>query len=171
MLSPLILPSFFIVIENLLSVPAYPGILRRNRKHLIYAPACCRHAVKFRLGRGRVLPVSFRIETHTAKEDGGVIGGKCGGKFIRRVVGKSLSRPSVCIHHIDIEISVPVRGKSDFGSVITPDRHKIVSLMEGQLLCLSSLRGNPIKISFIGKYNSRSIRRNGRITQPVRVLL
>src|SRR5690625_5003664 len=83
----------------------------------------------------------------------------------------SLSRPCVCIHHIDIEISVPVRGKSDFGSVITPDMHKIVSLMEGQLLCLSSLRGNPIKISFIVKYNSRSLLQNGRITQPVRVLL
>src|SRR5690625_7670928 len=76
MLPPLILPSFFIVIEDLLSVPAYPGILRRNRKHLIYTPACCRHAVKFRLGGGRVLPVLFRIETHTANEYGGVIGSK-----------------------------------------------------------------------------------------------
>ena len=167
--SEFVFSSFFIVVNHKFTVCTVANIFSRYSQQLHHPTTTSGNLIELWLRSRWVLAVFSQILACRSKNDPLIIRAKGIGMLVGTVVGQSGGRTAGGIHSKHIKITIAVRSKSDRLAVFTPNSFVIVSLMKGQLARLTPADRNRKQVTFIGKNDGFTIRRNRRITHPLGV--
>ena len=155
-----------VLVEHILPIAAQIDLFSGCGKNLYYSSPVYRYFVQLWLRTVREGSVIDRIETHSPKKNILVINTEGIRIFIGGMVSCLLGFPAFSRDDEDVKVSIAVTRKSDMVGIVTPYRHKIMSLVQGQRRGVSTVTGYPIQVIFIGENDCFPIGWDSWVTQP-----
>ena len=165
MLSPGILISLLVLIEQAAAVTAERKFLHGQRREEHGASALGVHRIDLREeGRGEL--TVLHVGTDGGSKEYCLIVLEGLGIFVARVGGEASGRSSLTSHQIDVEAAFAVGGKGDVATVRRPHGTRVVTGVRRQLHRPSAFDRHSIDVTFVGESYLPSVGRQGGITQP-----